>query len=98
MQTDIDCFSDNDLRRIFKNYCGYKHLLLNPTEKLSNEHMRKSLREYFNYFNEIKDDERGDIVRDFLEDHDVEKFKSSLIGDQFMEEPLMHICNKLRIV
>jgi len=104
-KSDVDKFvssiDENYINSLFHKYdCGaYDHLLFeNKDKKMNMSKKRKALKTYINYYLNSKNDERKELVYNAVNRYKHGKFLASsfvdtIAGDQFLQEPLIHILN-----
>ena len=87
--------TNNDLNKLFRNYKGYCHLLEFPIKPLTKSQKQKALINYLEYFiEEGQDEERPETLNNIVLERDTNQLIDTICGDQFYEEPLMHIINQ----
>lgn len=96
----VDCASHDVLDALFDRYHRgqYNSLLLNPVTRLSYDEMKSTLVEYMLYFTGPQastDDGRKESLTTTMAKGDLKELVNLLKCDQYMEEPLFRIANKM---
>lgn len=97
IESFVDLLTSEDLAKIFKNYCGYNHLMKYPDKRLNENQQLKAIVDYLTKFifdSHPEETERPETLSQLVLSQDVDKFIDTLRFDQFFEEPLMHTANQ----